>query len=196
MRKLLAGLIAVSLFGCGTDGLRPVGEGEAQEPASPELPGARSPGTPPGGAGRGDVATTPTELKLKGVDLGAYRAMNVRVGDAKVMVDGRPVDVSFSADFVDLAANANHAFTIGTFALPVDAERVQVELSFTDLGTFQSDAREGTVDLGVPPLQFEVPASYFAEHSHAVVHLNLARSLKSFEGEEQLLLLPDFQVHF
>ncbi len=196
MRKLLAGLVAVSMFGCGVDGLRPVEEGGVvHTPPPAEVPGARGPGTPPGGEGREAVATTTVALKLKGVDRGDYSALMVRVGKARVMVDGKPVDVALSDQFLDLSKD-EHAYTVGTFALPVDAAQVEAELEFTELGTYEASAVSGAVDLGIPPLQFQAPASYFAEHAHAVVHLSLGRSLKAFEGEDGLLLLPDFQVRY
>lgn len=186
MKKLLVGVMALTMFGCGVDSLRRVGGQDAAPPeATPDV--TRS---PPKGR---DAAGVTTTLRLQGTDIGAYRAVLAQVRDARVLVDGRPVDVELAGLVMNLA-RSEHAWPIGTFALPKDAQRVEIQIWFDDEGGYETDVSAGVLDLRIPPLRFDAPASSFAEHSHAVVHLNLNRSLKA--QKRDLLLLPDFQVHY
>ena len=196
MKKLIVGVLAVTMFGCGVDSLRKVDDGATPGgPSTEARPGSPTPGTPPGGNGNGTVEGTRTALRIKGVDIGNYSALLAQVRDARVLVDGRRIDVEVDGDFVDLARDG-HAWTVGTFALPAGAKQVEVELEFDDYGGFQTDSAAGMVNLRVPNVRFVAPAAYFAEHSHAVLHLNLNRSLQALDRAGELQLLPDFQVHY
>jgi len=130
---------------------------------------------------------------LKGTDAEAFRSVLAQISGARVLVDGKPVDVQLTGGVLELA-RSGHAWSVGTFALPEGAQRVEVALTFDDYGGYETDAAAGVVNLRIPALRFDAPASYFGEHSHAVVHLNLARSLKP-QGRE-LLMMPDFQIHY
>ena len=196
MKRLMAALVVLTMVGCGgTDTTRSLDEPTAPpgEVAAPGTPGAHEPEppeTPEPGVTQQGLRTT---LRLRGVDTGAYTAVLGQIRSIEVMVDGVEQEVRLERGLVDLA-RAGHAWKVGTFTIPDGAKEVSVSLRFDDFGGFESAEGNGMVDLRVPPLRFSAPAESFVEHRHAVLHVDVQRSLLA-RGEGRLLL-PSFQVHY
>ena len=148
-----------------------------------------------------EAATTPTgglgshaTLRLLGVSNPGLASATFDVDDVAVFVNGSPVavDVSASQGF-DLTV-ANQAWNVATFDLPAAGSTVHVVLKLAPSGVFARAGMEGAIDTCGPAIEFEFPAEWIALHGHAVVSVDLDRSL-SGEGAE-LAFLPDVQVLF
>ncbi|HLT30153.1 MAG TPA: hypothetical protein VK013_08915 [Myxococcaceae bacterium] len=195
MKRLMAALVLLTMVGCGTDTTRSLDGPTAppDEVAVPGTPVAHEPEPPeapePGVTQQGLRAT----LRLQGIGIGAYTAVLGQIRSVEVRVDGVEQEVRLERGSVDLA-RTGHAWKLATFTIPDGAREVSVALRFDDFGGYESSAGAGMVDLRVPPLRFSAPAENFIEHRHAVVHLDVARSL--LDRGEGRLLLPSFQVHY
>lgn len=197
MKRLMAALVVLTMVGCGgTDTTRslegpsaPPGE-EVAVPGTPVTHEPEPPGAPEAGVTQQGL---PATLRLQGIDPGAYTALLGQVRSIEIHADGVEREVRLERSRVDLA-RAGHAWKLATFTIPEGAREVSVSLRFDDFGGYESAEGAGMVDLRVAPLRFTAPAEWFVEHGHAVVHLEVARSLLP-RGEGRLLL-PSFQVHY
>lgn len=192
MKRLVAAVVVVTMVGCGgTDTTRSL-ERDLEAPGDVNAPTAPAqPGTPDDA--RDEGPTMQAMLRLRGVDLGAYTTLLGQVRAVEVEADGVRRDVRLEGKVFDLA-RSEHAWKLATFSIPEDAENVSVTLRFDNFGGWETADAAGFVDLRFAPVRFSAPAAWFSEHGHAVVDMELTRSLRDVGLGR--LLMPSFQVRY
>lgn len=157
-----------------------------------------------GGAGSssGSDAAPPTAAEVPGrATLRLLGASNPGLGsamfdvdDVAVWVDGQPValDVSASGGF-DLAVGG-HAWNLASFALPPAGSTVRVVLKLGPSGVWSRGAETGVIDTCGPAIEFTAASEWLALRGHAVIQVDLGRSLHGAGSE--LTFLPQLQVLF
>lgn len=178
---MLMGLVSLLTVGCGDAGLRSL-------PPAPKAPAPTSV-TP-----TQTVPTTQAELRIQGDDAQGEHVL-LRVTQAEVTLYGRRLLVTQPRqDVLDLG-NTDQAWLLGTFQVPSTVDTVHVRLSFDDFGGYEGPAGAGALDTRTRAIEFDAPVSSLALRGHAVVHLNLARSIVP-EGSGRGLLLPVVKVEY
>ncbi len=133
------------------------------------------------------------ELRLKGAEVADYSQILVMVDAVEVLIDGRPARFELREEVINLA-QVTHAWKVGTFRLPDAAREVEIALRFGPTAGTIGNAGAGTIDLRTAPLRFHSASGHLRFNQHAVVHLDVARSLVSRDTHP--LLLPNFSVHY
>ena len=127
-------------------------------------------------------------LRMRGENPQGVSGLFLGMKDVKVFAGGKELAVSAPRDAVMNLANATHAWELGRFTVPAGTTSVQVAMQIDDYGGFESAGRSGTVNARTAPITFEATAEQLAVHGHAVVHLNVDRSLFDVGNGERLLL--------
>jgi hypothetical protein len=179
IRWMLLSAASLLLVACGGDGVR------ATSPA-PRTHTATAPGP---------VPTTRAELRVQGDDASGGTLL-LKVREAEVTLNGRTLLLQRSRVGVLDLGNTAQAWLLGTFEVPTDAQSVHVRIRFDDYGAFEGlRAGAGWVDARTRAIEFDAPVASLGLRGHAVVHLNLARSLFP-TGEGQALLMPVVKVQY
>lgn len=140
--------------------------------------------------------STPTRafLRMLGANDPGYDAILADVAMVVVEVDGVAVPLDFSgAQIMDLT-NEGHAWRIASFEMPPPGSMVQVTVRLDDPAHWERGGEAGELDTCGLPITFSAPAEWFALRGHAVIVLDLARSILEVEGDA--LLLPNLQVRY
>jgi hypothetical protein len=178
--------------------------GPSESPTQPAPPGndtPASPGTDTGGAGGNDAGPSSDappplvgELRLLGVDQAAFTSARVKVKSVEAIASGAALDVSGLVDGIDLGV-PSQAWLLGTFTVPASADAVEVKVVFEDAGAFDAGAAHGTIDSGCTAIVATLPVKLLALRGHAVVHLDVARSLVRLK-DDAAMLVPQFEIAY
>lgn len=139
---------------------------------------------------RGEVAEvqgTRVSVRLRGDATDGFQAVLVPVLDVRVQAGGRELPVDLDAVTANLA-RADHATEVAHFMLPDGVEDVQVHVQLDDFGGYERGADRGVLDTRVAPLTFTSQAAWLREKGHAVVHVDLARSVRRVSTGRAMLL--------
>jgi len=155
------------------------------------------------GCGRGTVGEPDVqlegdraELRFRSENSGGFQFLELAIKEIRMVADGREVPVRLMAGSPDYLA-PNHAPLVAELGLPTGAQAFQVEVVFDDFGAFETDTSQGFIDARIAPLSFEGTRDDLFTAGHAVVHLDLQRSLaEDSAAPEQRLLLPNVNVRF
>jgi hypothetical protein len=136
----------------------------------------------------------PYEVKVHGINPGAFTHVLANVGDVEVWADGAPVGVALRAGSFDLVQfDKNHR--LACFDLPAGTKTVRVRLSFDDYGAWMTAAGSGDVDFRFAPLTLELPFAQLTQKDRVILHLDLASSLVS-KGAETRQYIPNLAVKY
>ncbi|MFB1484911.1 hypothetical protein [Corallococcus sp. RDP092CA] len=159
-------------------GLSLMGCGEQQAPND----GAETPAAPTGFMPalsddvHANLAENQYEVRILGVGSHRYQGAYVNVDSMTVSAGGRELPVEMKATVMDLA-RPDHAALVGYFTLPPGVDSAEVVIRFDEYGAFEDGQRIGALDVRTAPLRFEVTRALLAPRKHAVVQLDLARSV-------------------
>lgn len=173
--------------------------GNTTPPPSPPPPPVTHPPADPGDDDDGEAELPPetegreVELRLRGVGPGDYTEVLAMIHKVEVLIDGRPTRFELREEVINLA-NPAHAWLLGSFRLPDTITDVSVSIGFGPTAGTQSPTGPSAIDLRAGPMQFHAPAGHLRFNAHAVVELELQRSLVA--GSEYPLLLPNFSVRY
>ncbi|WP_241758217.1 hypothetical protein [Myxococcus landrumensis] len=155
-----------------------------------------------GGCGSGDEVTPVDEpegdrfeLRLLGQDAELYEKVLLGVGRVEVTTKGAPVPFRYSpaARSMDLA-RTDHAYLLGAFYLPADAQDADIRVHFDDMGAFREPGATGLINARSGSIGFKTPRSELEKRNHVVIQLHLKDSL--FQARGSRVLLPStFVVH-
>lgn len=134
------------------------------------------------------------EVRILGVGNHSYESAFVNVDSMTVSAGGQLLPVEMKATVMDLARR-DHAGLVGYFTLPPGVDSAQVVVRFDEYGAFEDGSRMGSLDVRTVPVRFEVTRALLAPRKHAVVHVDLARSLVS-PRKGDMLVLPMTAVAF
>jgi hypothetical protein len=180
--------------------------GDARSPQVGQTPSEPPPGgdatpvvTPPDGSNQPGSDTQPApqplvgELRLLGVDQGAFSSARVKVKSVEASVAGATLDVHGLVDGIDLGV-PTQAWLLGTFTVPASADAVEVKVVFEDAGAFDAGAAHGTIDSGCTAIVATLPVKLLALRGHAVIQLDVARSFVRIG--DGAMLVPTFELAF
>lgn len=210
INAFLSAAVVLVVAGCGADRLTSLDGtgGPSAAPAEPEkkVPTVASDATIPPRQIPSDVslewAQPPNTdepralgatLRIKGEPQEIFTSLLARVRDVEVRVDGvQVVPASKNAEWMNLA-NSEHAWMAAQFSVPEGASEVEFTIYLADFGAFEAGSRAAHFDARGVPIRFSAPVSEIQKRGHAVVHLDLERSLVEYQG--QALLRPALRVH-
>ncbi len=138
-----------------------------------------------------DASAGPSfSLRLAGVDAGDYVSARMRVQAVQVTGGGKVLADTVKTPEVDLA-QSDQAWLLTTFQAPADVEDVEFVLSF-DRGAVATGAASFDVDARCQTLRIAGKVSRIAEHRHAVINLDVARSF--VPSSVGMALVPHFRL--
>jgi hypothetical protein len=129
-------------------------------------------------------------LRLAGVDAGDFVSARMRIESVQVSGGGAVLANAVLTPEVDLA-QAGQAYLLTSFAVPAGLEDVEFAIAFS-AGTVSTARSTLSVDTECHTLRLSGKVSRIAERKHAVIQLDVARSLIPFGSG--LMLLPHFQL--
>jgi hypothetical protein len=157
----------------------------------PETGAVPSPSLPPGEQAQPGRSY---DLRMSGVNAGAWAQARIPVKEVQVLANGVRLPVEYQPGAVVDLALPNHAALVGRVWVPDSVEDVAVTLVFDDGGTFTRGVETGVLASRVAPVQFTMRRSQFASNGHAVLDVDVERSLLSYAGER--ILLPRLTLRF
>ena len=178
MKKPMKWLLAMALV-AGCDGARPGHSG-------------------PGAGGTLDPTTVTAgervwiDLRLRAEGAERFSSLLVAPGEVSVFADGAPVEVRPTQSLVDLA-NPEHADTVAAFALPPNAQRVEVRIGLGAAGSFEATGGGGWVDTRHGAIRFEAAGPLLLRTRGSVVSIDARRSFVARDGA--LVMVPSFRVN-
>ena len=188
-------LLALAAVACGGNGPKKVSTD--QTPTS-DPPAVETPAAPLAADATNPVTTSEPQsatLRILGVDNPGFDAVLVDLAEVSVQVDGTPADIDLSrVTAMDLTRD-DHAWDLGSFALPPPGSVAHVRIVLDDVGAWEQGGEAGGLDACGRPIEFDAPAEWLALRGHAVVHLDLARSILLVD-EDDAILLPQLQVRY
>jgi hypothetical protein len=134
------------------------------------------------------------QLRMLGVDQGNLSAALLSVSSVTATADGLSLEVVPAYDTVDLTAN-RQAWLLGRVLVPKGVESVDLTVRFDDAGGFESRLGNGMVDSRRAVVSWRAPVAWLRTNGHAVIHLDLQRSLV-VTGPEARRLIPSAAIHY
>jgi hypothetical protein len=133
------------------------------------------------------------ELRILGVNGSAFSSVAMTVGKVEVRAGGKLVTGAVQTKKIELA-NAAQAWLLAKFAVPEGAGELEVSVSLEEAGSFAAGKSSGKIHAGCTELKFVVQAAQLKPRGHAVIHVDLARSLvKLHQGAE---FVQNFSLHY
>ncbi|MBJ6766175.1 hypothetical protein JGU66_35940 [Myxococcaceae bacterium JPH2] len=117
----------------------------------------------------------------------------VRVASLDLTVDGHSFPIQLKGGELNLG-NAQNAWAVTVFDLPVEANKVAIHLRFQPEGIIEHNGQTRALDLSGPPLFVVADAARLRTRSKVVFEIDLARSL--VDRGAQVSLLPDFIIRY
>lgn len=133
-------------------------------------------------------------IRMLGVNNPGYAAILADVASITVEVDGVPVALDFSGVQTMDLTNPDHAWRLASFAMPPPGSTVVVTVRLDDPAIWERGEASGELDTCGLPITFSAPAEWLALRGHAVIVLDLERSILEVDGDA--LLLPNLQVKY
>lgn len=177
------------LAACGQGAGRTTQGGGATPPAAPTAPTSDPVLTP-------EPSTTASRafIRMLGTDNPGFDALLADVAKVSVEVDGKAVALDYSGvQRMDLT-NLGQAWRVASFAMPPAGSTVHVTVALDDPAIWERAGASGELDTCGKPIEFTAPAEWFALRGHAVIVLDLGRSIAG--PSEAPVLLPDLQVMY
>jgi hypothetical protein len=165
---VLSALVTLVAIGCGSDHTRPSFDQSSQ----------------------GLTA----ELRITGANVANYKAVLMDLLDVEVWADGSPLPIERPHEAAIDLSRIEHAFLAARFTVPEGASALRFRARLDDFGGFESTAKAGAIDARSGLVAFESPVEWVSRLGHAVVQVDLERSL--INAGEDRLLLPHFQVQY
>jgi hypothetical protein len=134
------------------------------------------------------------EVRLLGSSPGDLTAAVLAVGGVTATTRGVPLDVEPMQDAVDLT-NTHQAWLIGRVRVPEGVEAVDLTVQFDEAGGYESRADNGAVDTRLAAVAWHAPVTWLRTNGHAVVDLDLQRSLVP-DGVESRRLIPAATIRY
>src|ERR1700704_6438542 len=128
-----------------------------------------------GGTPVQDSGTGRFSLRLTGGDKGNFVSARMRIQSLQVTSGGTVLANAPHTREVDLA-EMGQAYLLASFQPPAGAEDVEFAVSF-ESGTVATETASFSVDSRCQTLHLAGKVSKIAERKHAVIHLDVARSL-------------------
>lgn len=135
-----------------------------------------------------ELDETVITLRLLGVNPGETTWAGVGVRDIRVSANGQALPYFGSFQPVMNLAWDQNAWTLAKVVLPDDAQTVEFEVTLDDFGGIEGSTAMGAIDTRVAPIRFTAQRDWLLMRGHAVIHLDLSRSLVRLENGDQLLL--------
>jgi len=176
MKALVAGCLVAA--GCG-GGDRPGTQGLKQSAAQGNG-GDSDPGSGGGsggdtGSGPGATADRADDIRLLGVNAGDLESFLFRVKAVEVRANGMVLANTLMTSQMDLTT-ATNAFLLTSFKAPAGVEEVEVIVAL-DSATAVLPANSLDIDMSCQMLRLKAKVKLVEQHHHAVIVLDLARSL-------------------
>jgi hypothetical protein len=199
----VVGVVFCMSVACGDDSLRQVFDGDGtRAPAEPAVSETGSSGPTVWSVLGGRTEAPPVleleaesapaaneaDVKIRGDNIADLTGFFVVMGDVRVFADGVELDVYAPTRSILDLTRTDHAYRLGRFVIPEGAQLFTFVVEIDDFGGYESDASAGYVDARGSVITFEVPVTALQLHNHAVLHLDLARSLQEVRAGEQFLL--------
>jgi hypothetical protein len=135
------------------------------------------------------------EVRLLGANPGSLYAVYAEVKELEVTAAGKPVRSYLGQHDINLA-NVDHAWLLGTFSPPTDAQSVHIKVVLDDYGAWETlTGSAGYLDARNTAIEFDAPVRWLAERGHATVKLDLSRSLVK-RADEVRRLHPQVQIAY
>jgi hypothetical protein len=136
-------------------------------------------------------------VRVLGVGSWTKGAVLLQVASLEVTADGKALPVSLAAEPMDLV-NQNEAFLAGRFQVAHAVTRVHVKLKLDSFGGWENPNGAGSIDARGAAIEFDAPVSSLEQRHHAVVQVDVSRSLVDVgrAGEGRKLFLPQLEVAY
>lgn len=196
-RKIQSGLLLLALAAVACGGNGPKVRTTDQTPTS-DSPAVETPTVPLADDASNPVTTSEPQsatLRILGVNNPGFDAVLVDLAEVSVEVAGTPADIDLSRVTAMDLTRGDHAWDLGSFALPPPGSVAHVRIVLDDVGAWEQGGEAGGLDACGRPIEFDAPAEWLALRGHAVVHLDLARSILLVD-EDDAILLPQLQVRY
>lgn len=142
-----------------------------------------------------ESTTTPRAfIRMLGSANPGYDALLADVAAITVEVDGAAVPLDFTGVQTMDLTNPDQAWRVASFAMPPAGSTVHVTVRLDDPASWERAGAAGDLDTCGLPIEFTAPAEWFALRGHAVIVLDLGRSIVG--APDHAALLPNLQVKF
>lgn len=143
-----------------------------------------------------ETTTTPARafIRILGAANPGFEALLADVASITVEVDGAAVPLDFTGVQTMDLTNPDQAWRVASFAMPAPGSKVHVSIQLDDPASWERAGAAGDLDTCGPPIEFTAPAEWFALRGHAVIVLDLGRSI--IGAPDHAALLPNLQVRF
>ncbi|HET8733803.1 MAG TPA: hypothetical protein VFM45_08530 [Anaeromyxobacteraceae bacterium] len=196
-------LLAVALLAACGQGAGRTTQGGGAAPTTPAKPTTTTPTTPatPATPAASPVLTPEPAatasrafIRLLGTDNPGYDALLADVAHVSVEVNGAAVALDYSGvQRMDLT-NATQAWRVASFAMPPAGSTVHVTVALDEPAIWERAGASGDLDTCGKAIEFTAPAEWFALRGHAVIVLDLGRSITGPAATP--VLLPNLQVMY
>lgn len=183
-------LAAALLAACGQGGTSTSSQGTGvtppQETAGPTADPALLP----------ETTATPARafIRMLGAANPGFDTLLADVASITVEVDGAAVPLDFTGVQTMDLTNPDQAWRVASFEMPAPGSEVHVTIRLDDPASWERAGAAGDLDTCGAPIEFTAPAEWFALRGHAVIVLDLARSIVG--APDHAALLPNLQVRF
>ena len=147
-----------------------------------------------GAAGAALVAPGTGEIRILGVNGGAFTSVSMNVSSIEVRANGQLVTDALVTPQIELA-NATQAWLLARFAVPAGATQLEVTFSLEDGGAFAGTLGAGEIHAPCSRIRFIVQVAQLDVRGHAVCHFDLEKSLIS-RGGDIAELVPNWSLHY
>jgi hypothetical protein len=143
-----------------------------------------------------ETTATPARafIRMLGAANPGFEALLADVASITVEVDGAAVPLDFTGVQTMDLTNPDQAWRVASFAMPAPGSKVHVSIQLDDPASWERAGAAGDLDTCGPPIEFTAPAEWFALRGHAVIVLDLGRSI--IGAPDHAALLPNLQVRF
>ncbi len=143
-----------------------------------------------------ETTTTPARafIRMLGAANPGFDTLLADVASITVEVDGAAVPLDFTGVQTMDLTNPDQAWRVASFAMPAAGSKVHVSIQLDDPASWERAGAAGDLDTCGPPIEFTAPAEWFALRGHAVIVLDLGRSI--IGAPDHAALLPNLQVRF
>lgn len=135
------------------------------------------------------------EVRIRGENIQDSQAFLMNIQELTASTpEGKPLRMVEGQGFVDLA-NPNQAWLLGKVVVPKGVDQVKFSLLLDQYGGFAVTTAAGAIQGRGMPINWTAPLSWLEENGHAVVHLDLTRSLMQAKGETRWFI-PALGIHY
>jgi hypothetical protein len=140
------------------------------------------------------TGTETFEVRLLGTDPGGMSTVLMGISGLRATADGVPLEITPGQARVELA-QSGQAWLVGTVTVPSGTDVVDFSLDLDDAGTFAAPDTAGWINSRHLHLSWESPVESLRRNGHAVLALDLARSLVS-TGAGDRAVTPRMKVQY